>query len=67
MLESVSYVNERCTHFTYSSYNFIIMESTTRDLYMKNAVNDTAVGAAHKFQTDNAYSHIVSASVSYSF
>ena len=48
-------------------YNFIIMESTTRELYMKNAVTDTAVGEPHKFQTDNAYSHIVSASVSYSF
>jgi hypothetical protein len=43
------------------------MESTTRELYMKNAVTDTAVGEPHKFQTDNAYSHIVSASVSYSF
>ena len=47
-------------------YNFIIMESTTRELYMKNAVNDTAVGV-HKFQTDNAYSHIVSASLTYTF
>jgi long-chain fatty acid transport protein len=48
-------------------YNFIIMESTTRELYMKNALNDTAIGNAHKFQTDNAYSHIASLSVTYNF
>jgi long-subunit fatty acid transport protein len=48
-------------------YNFIIMESTTRELYMKNALNDTPVGDARKFQTDNAYSHIASVSLSYSF
>ena len=48
-------------------YNFIIMESTTRELYMKNAILDTPVGAAHKFQTDNAYSHIASVSLTYTF
>ena len=48
-------------------YNFIIMESTTRELHMKNAVTDSVAGDAHKFQTDNAYSHIVSASVTYTF
>jgi hypothetical protein len=34
---------------------------------MKNAFNDTAIGAAHKFQTDNAYSHIASVSLTYTF
>lgn len=48
-------------------YNFIIMESTTRELYMKNVLYDTPVGDARKFQTDNAYSHIASVSLSYSF
>ena len=48
-------------------YNFIIMESTTRELYMKNALNDANIGDAHKFQTDNAYSHIASISLTYSF
>lgn len=48
-------------------YNFIIMESTTRELHMKNAVTDSVTGDAHKFQTDNAYSHIVFASVTYTF
>lgn len=47
-------------------YNFIIMESTTRELYKKNAVTDTAI-ESHKFQTDNAYSHIASLSVTYNF
>lgn len=48
-------------------YNFIIMESTTRELYMKNALNDANIGDARKFQTDNAYSHIASISLTYSF
>lgn len=48
-------------------YNFIIMESTTRELYMKDALTDTKVGNPHKFQTDNAYSHIASVSLTYSF
>ncbi len=47
-------------------YNFIIMESTTRELYKKNAILDTPVDA-HKFQTDNAYSHVAAVSLSYSF
>ena len=47
-------------------YNFIIMESTTRELHKKNAVTDSVVDA-HKFHTDNAYSHIVSATVTYTF
>lgn len=42
-------------------YNFIIMEATTRHMVNK----DTGVNYA--FETENAYSHIVSASVSYSF
>jgi len=40
-------------------YNFIIMESETREM-------STELGP-YKFQSDNGYSHIVSASVSYSF
>jgi long-chain fatty acid transport protein len=48
-------------------YNFIIMESTTRELFMKNALTDEKVGQAHRFETDNAYSHIVALSLTYSF
>ena len=41
-------------------YNFIIMESSVR------IMNDS-FGMAHRFETDNAYSHIASASISYTF
>ena len=46
-------------------YNFIIMESTTRELEAK----DPSTGAErhYKFQTDNAYSHIIALSLTYSF
>ena len=46
-------------------YNFIIMESTTRML----EAHDPSTGAEkmYKFQTDNAYSHIASASITYTF
>ena len=47
-------------------YNFIIMEATTREFYKKNAMNDASV-ERHKFETDNAFSHLVSASITYSF
>ena len=46
-------------------YNFIIMESTTR--WMEAMDSSRGAERMYKFQTDNAYSHIVSASVSYSF
>jgi long-chain fatty acid transport protein len=46
-------------------YNFIIMESTTRMLH----THDASSGSERdfKFQTDNAYSHIASLSVTYNF
>jgi long-chain fatty acid transport protein len=45
-------------------YNFIIMESTTRNMHMEIP----GLGQIpYKFQTDNAYSHIASVSLSYSF
>ena len=46
-------------------YNFIIMESTTRML----DAHDPSTGRerTYKFETDNAYSHIVSASLTYTF
>lgn len=45
-------------------YNFIIMESTTRNMHMEIS----GLGQIpYKFQTDNAYSHIASVSLSYSF
>lgn len=41
-------------------YNFIIMESSVRMM-------TDAMGIDRRFETDNAYSHIVSASISYTF
>jgi long-chain fatty acid transport protein len=46
-------------------YNFIIMESTTRMLEAHNP--STGGEKMYKFQTDNAYSHIASASITYTF
>ena len=46
-------------------YNFIIMESTTRMLDAHDA--STGRERTYKFETDNAYSHIVSASLTYTF
>ena len=45
-------------------YNFIIMESTTRNMHMEIPGRGQI---PYKFQTDNAYSHIASVSLSYSF
>ena len=46
-------------------YNFIIMESETRMVTAKNPSNGQP--KTYRFECDNSYSHIVSASVSYSF
>lgn len=46
-------------------YNFIIMEATTRNM----TAMDAASGGerSYRFECDNSYSHIISASVSYTF
>jgi long-subunit fatty acid transport protein len=46
-------------------YNFIIMEATTRDMLAKDS--STGKDRMYKFETDNAYSHIVALSLTYSF
>lgn len=47
------------------AYNFIIMEATTRNMHGMDA--STGAERMFRFETDNSYSHIVSASVSYTF
>ena len=44
-------------------YSFIIMESETRMVYAENG----PVGEKYRFQCDNSYSHLISASVAYTF
>lgn len=46
-------------------YSFILMESETRMIGIKNYV--TGGTSQHRFQCDNSYSHIVSASIAYTF
>lgn len=46
-------------------YNFIIMESETRNVGVKNNVTDGS--DMYRFQCDNSYSHIISASIAYMF
>ena len=46
-------------------YNFIIMEATTRDMMAKDS--STGKDRMYKFETDNAYSHIVALSLTYTF
>ena len=46
-------------------YNFIMMESETRMLTAMNPM--TGAEQSYRFQCDNSYSHLVSASISYSF
>lgn len=46
-------------------YNFIIMEATTRN--MQHADPATKAIENYRFETDNAYSHIISASITYTF
>jgi long-chain fatty acid transport protein len=43
------------------AYNFILMESESR------MITDGVLGKTYKMQCDNSYSHIASASISYSF
>ena len=45
-------------------YSFIIMESETR---MVHAGNDVTGYRDHRFECDNSYSHLISASVAYTF
>jgi long-chain fatty acid transport protein len=44
-------------------YSFIIMESETRVVHAENG----PVGGNYRFQSDNSYSHLISASVAYTF
>ena len=46
-------------------YSFILMESETRMVGVKNYVYNTT--DSHRFQCDNSYSHLISASVAYTF
>ena len=46
-------------------YSFIMMESETRMVGVKNYVYNTT--DSHRFQCDNSYSHLISASVAYTF
>ena len=46
-------------------YSFIMMESETRMVGVKNYVTDKT--DTHRFQCDNSYSHLISASVAYTF
>ena len=46
-------------------YSFILMESETRVVGVKNYVTDET--DPHRFQCDNSYSHLVSASIAYTF
>ena len=46
-------------------YSFILMESETRMIGIKNYV--TGGTRQYRFQCDNSYSHIVSASIAYTF
>ncbi|MBO5940556.1 MAG: outer membrane protein transport protein [Kiritimatiellae bacterium] len=47
-------------------YSFILMESETRMVDVKNNIPPGST-ASHRFQCDNSYSHLISASVSYTF
>ena len=44
-------------------YSFIIMESETRMVHAENGPS----GAIYRFECDNSYSHLISASVAYTF
>ena len=44
-------------------YSFIIMESETRMVHAENG----PIGKKYRFQCDNSYSHLISASVAYTF
>ena len=44
-------------------YSFIIMESETRMVHAENG----PIGKNYRFQCDNSYSHLISASVAYTF
>ena len=46
-------------------YSFILMESETRMVGVKNYL--TGRTDSHRFQCDNSYSHLISASVAYTF
>ena len=46
-------------------YSFIIMESETREVGVKNNLLGTV--DKYRFQCDNSYSHLISASVAYTF
>ena len=46
-------------------YSFIIMESETRMVDVKN--NATGTSNPHRFECDNSYSHLISASIAYTF
>lgn len=45
-------------------YSFILMESETRMVHAGNAVTGYR---EHRFECDNSYSHLISASVAYTF
>ena len=44
-------------------YSFIIMESETRMVHAENG----PTGGNYRFECDNSYSHLISASVAYTF
>ena len=46
-------------------YSFIMMESETRVVGVKNYI--TGKTDPHRFECDNSYSHLISASIAYTF